>query len=210
GGWRTAGNGGANYTVSFATVSTGTITVRPITVTAATDSKGYDGTTSSVGVPAITSGNIASGDVANFTQTFNSKNVGTGKSLTPTGLVNDGNGGANYSVTLNSIATGVITARSLSVAAVTDTKPYDATTASAGVPVITTGTLAAGDTANFSQTFDNKNVGTGKVLNPAGSATDGNGGANYLVSFSSVNTGVITGRTITVTAVTDTKTYDGT
>src|SRR5439155_25191751 len=115
----------------------------------ATASKIYDATTGSVAVPTITVGTLASGDTAAFTQSFNNKNVGTGKTLAPAGLVNDGNGGANYSVTLNSTATGVITARSPTVAAVTDTKPYDATTASAGVPVITTGTLAAGDTSNF-------------------------------------------------------------
>ena len=124
--------------------------------------------------------------------------------------MNDGNSGANYSVTFTSVATGVITARAISVAAVTDSKAYDGTTNSTAVPVITVGTLASGDTAAFTQSFNNKSVGTGKTLTPAGSVNDGNSGANYSVAFSSVSTGAITGRAITVTATTDSRTYDGT
>src|SRR6266404_7556889 len=162
-----------------------------------------------IGVPTITSGSLISGDIASFTQSFNNKNVGASKTLTPAGSVNDGNSGANYSVTFTSVATGVITARAISVAAVADSKGYDGTTNSTAVPVITVGTLASGDTAAFTQSFNNKNVGTGKTLTPAGSVSDGNGGANYSVTLSSVNTGVITARAITVTATTDSKTYDG-
>ena len=53
----------------------------------------------------------------------------------------------------------------------------------AAIPTITTGTLASGDTAAFTQTFDNANVGTAKTLTPAGVVNDGNGGANYTVTF---------------------------
>ncbi len=72
----------------------------------------YDGATSSVGVPTITSGGpLATGDSATWTQTFDNKNVGTGKSLTPAGTVDDGNGGNNYTVTFTSSTSGVITAK---------------------------------------------------------------------------------------------------
>ena len=64
--------------------------------------------------------------------------------------------------------------------------------------------------AAFTQTFGNTNVGTGKTLTPAGSVSDGNGGANYAVTFVNDTTGVITARAITVTATTDTKGYDAT
>ena len=72
---------------------------RTITVTAATNTKIYDGTTSASNTPTITSGSLVTGDTAAFTETYDTKNVGTGKTLTPAGSVNDGNGGNNYAVT---------------------------------------------------------------------------------------------------------------
>ncbi len=205
----TDGNGGLNYTVTFANDTTGVITARAITVTAGTDTKVYDGTTTSAATPTITTGTLATGDTANFTETFDTKNVGTDKTLTPSGTVTDGNGGLNYTVTFANDTTGVITARAITVTAGTDTKVYDGTTTSAATPTITTGTLATGDTANFTETFDTKNVGTDKTLTPSGTVTDGNGGLNYTVTFANDTTGVITARAITVTAGTDTKVYDG-
>ena len=204
------GNSGNNYAVSFVTDTTGVITARAITVTAQTDTKGYDGTTTSAGVPLITSGTLAAGDTSGFLETFNNKNVGTGKTLTASGVVVDGNSGNNYAVSFVTNTTGVITARAITVTAQTDTKGYDGTTTSAGVPLITSGTLAAGDTSGFLETFDTKNVGTGKTLTASGAVVDGNSGNNYAVSFVTDTTGVITARAITVTAQTDTKGYDGT
>ena len=67
--------------------------------------------------------------------------------------------------------------------ATTDTKVYDATTSSAAIPTITTGTLAGTDTGSFTQTLRHANVGTGKTLTPAGTVSDGNGGANYAITF---------------------------
>ncbi len=204
------GNGGANYTITFVNNTTGVITARAITVTAATNSKGYDGTTSSAGVPTITTGSLAGGDTANFSEAYSTRNVGTGKTLVPSGTVNDGNGGANYTITFVNNTTGVITARAITVTALTDSKGYDGTTSSAGVPTITTGSLAGSDTANFSEAYSTRNVGTGKTLVPSGTVNDGNGGANYTITFVNNTTGVITARAITVTAATNSKGYDGT
>ena len=131
---------------------------------------------------------------ATFTQTFDTANVGTAKTLTPAGTVADGNGGANYTITFVNDTTGVITARAVTVTATTDTKVYDSTTSSAAVPTVTAGGLAGTDTGSFTQTFDTANVGTGKTLTPAGSITDGNGGANYAITFANDTTGVITAR----------------
>ncbi len=98
------------YQVSTATGSVGDITQRAITVTAVTDTKGFDGNSTSVGLPSITTGSIASGgDTASFTQTFDNKNAGTGKTLTASGIIDDGNGGNNYAVNYIADNTGVIT-----------------------------------------------------------------------------------------------------
>ena len=208
------GNGGLNYTYTFVADTTGAITQRAATVTAVTDTKIYDGTTSSVGVPVLSAGTpLAAGDSAPvWTQSFDSRNAGAGKTLTPAGTVSDGNGGLNYACSFVASATGVITPRPITVTAVTDTKVYDGTTASTGVPLLSATTpLAPGDTAPaWTQSFTTSTVGTGKTLTPAGTVVDGNGGSNYAYTFVADTTGVIMGRPITVTAVPDSKGYDGT
>ncbi|GEM_PF-7048667 len=93
-----------------------TVTPRPITVTAVTDAKVYDGTTASLETPTV-SGGIVPGDTANFSQSFDNKNVGVNKTLTPSGSVNDGNGGANYAVTFQNNTTGEIIAKDITVTA---------------------------------------------------------------------------------------------
>src|SRR5207245_1651010 len=84
------------------------------------------------------------------------------------------------------------------------------TTSAAATPTITSGALQGTDTNGFTEAYANRNAGTGKTLVPSGSVTDGNGGANYAVTFVNDTTGVINTRAITVTAATNTKTYDGT
>ena len=159
-----------------------------ITVTAATATKGYDGTTTSSATPTITSGSLASGDTAAFSETFDNRNVGTGKTLTASGSVNDGNDGNDYAVTFATSTTGQITARAITVTAAAATKDYDGTATTTVTPTITAGTLATGDTAAFTETFDNANAGTGKTLTASGSVNDGNGGNNYAVTFAAANT----------------------
>ncbi len=277
-----------NYSITY-TDGTVTVNKRPITVTALTDTKAYDGNTSSLGIPNITLGTLVNGDTANFIQTFDTPEVDTGKTLTPSGSVNDGNGGNNYDVTFvqdntgsivgitvtvaqitaddkiydgttvaalntgSAVLIGVvpgddvnldvsgaagnfinknvgngktvyitgltltgadaanygiippttiadITTRPITVTAQTNTKVYDSATSSAAVPSITVGTLAGGDTSNFTQSYNTPNVGTSKILTPSGAVNDGNGGGNYLVTFENNTTGVITARPLTITA----------
>ena len=64
--------------------------------------------------------------------------------------------GPNYLVTFVNDTTGVVTQRAITVTAGTDTKTYNTTTASAATPTVTAGTLAAGDTGSFMQTFDTR------------------------------------------------------
>jgi len=200
------GSSATNYILDPVT-RTGSITSKPVSVSAVTDTKIYDGTASSSVTPT-TDVALASGDVANFTQVFNNRNVGTAKTLTPSGTVDDGNGGLNYSYTFYPITTGTITARAITVTAVTDSKEYDGTANSTGVPSLAVGsTLGAGDTATWTQTFDTKNVGTNKILTPAGKVSDGNGGLNYSYTYNTVTTGVITAKPIDVTAAAKSKTY---
>ena len=204
------GNGGNNYTYTFVPVSTGVITAEALTITAVTNTKTYDGTTTAATLPEITSGSLQGADVANFSEAYSSPNAGTGLTLTPSGTVEDGNDGNNYSYTFVPVATGVITAEALTITAVTNTKTYDGTTSAAALPVITSGSLQGSDTADFVETYSTKNVGTGLTLTPSGVVSDGNGGNNYTYTFVPVATGVITAAPLSITAVTNIKYYDGT
>jgi hypothetical protein len=211
-----SGTDSGNYTLNGVTtaMTTANITTRPITVTAATDSKTYDGTTTSTGSPTITTGSLATGDTTtNFTQVFDSRNASAlnGRTLTPSGTVNDGNGGNNYAYTFATV-NGTVNKRAITVTAASDTKTYDGTTTSTGSPTITTGSLATGDTTtSFMQVFDSRNASAlnGRMLTPSGTVNDGNGGNNYAYTFATAN-GTINKRPITVTAMTDTKIFDGT
>ncbi len=206
----TDGNSGKNYTYTFILASSGVITAEALTVTAAASTKTYDGTTAATTAPAITSGTVMPGDTAGFSEIYSTRNVGTGLTLTPSGSVSDGNSGKDYTYTYIPTSSGTITAEALTVTAAANSKTYDGTTAAAAVPTITSGTVIPGDTAIFTETYSNKNAGTGLTLNPGGVVNDGDSGKDYTYTYIPVSTGVITAEALTVTAVASSKTYDGT
>ena len=115
--------------------------------------------------PAIACGSLAGGDTAAFSETFDTKNAGTGKTLTAAGSVSDGNGGNNYTVSFVTNATGRSRpGRSPSRRPPANDKNYDGSNHGVGRATVTCGSLAGGDTAVFSETFDTRNAGTGKTL----------------------------------------------
>jgi filamentous hemagglutinin family protein len=170
--------------------------VRPLTVAAVTDTRVYNGTTSSVGVPTVTG--LQVGDVpvdtlnGPLTQAYASKDVmGTGGStLVATGpyTVTDGNGGNNYVITVNT-APGTITPAPLTIRANDNTKVYGQTFA----PATTAFTLPvppiAGETV------------TGVTETSAGSApTASVAGSTYpIVITPGSETGTITASNYTIT-----------
>lgn len=171
--------------------TTEVVTARPITVTASTNSKTYDGTSTATATPTITSGTLVAGDTADFTESYGTKNAGTGETLTPAGSVSDGDEGDDYAVTFVTNDTGVISPRAITVTAATNSKTYDGTTSAAAVPTITSGTLVTGDTAHFNETYTTSTGGTSKTLTPAVSVQDGNNGHNYTITFINNTTGRI-------------------
>jgi len=107
------GNAGNNYAITLVGNRSSTIIPAAITLTAPVVSKTYDGstayTTTSANLASL-SGALASGDaVSAATLQYADKNNGVGnKAVTLNSVtVNDGNGGANYTVTLagNSVST---------------------------------------------------------------------------------------------------------
>ena len=67
------GNGGNNYTVSTATSTAGVISKATLTITAAANTKTYDGSTSASATPT-TSGLQGSDTVTGLAETYDTKN----------------------------------------------------------------------------------------------------------------------------------------
>ncbi|MBI5702098.1 MAG: hypothetical protein HZC39_01090, partial [Chloroflexi bacterium] len=207
---------GDSIFVAGSDTDTLTVNPRPITVTAATDTKTYDGTTSSTGVPSITSGNLVGSDTAVWTQTFDNKNAGTNKTITPAGTVSDGNGGNNYTVTFQPVSTGVITAKALTVSGITAAnKTYDGNTtatlntASASLVGVVSGDTVTLNTASATGAFSDKSVGTGKTVTVSGLSLSGADAGNYSLT-QPTTTADITAKALTVSGITaSNKTYDG-
>ena len=187
-----------------------------ITDPSLTLSKAYDGDTGAGTVTAGSLSGVFSPDdvTVSAVANYDNKNVGTGKTITVVYTLG-GADAAKYIKPVNyEVATGIITARPITVTSAANTKIYDGLLTAAGVPTITTGTLATGDVSTFSETYDNKNVGTTHVLTPAGTIADGsavNMTANYDITFTTIATGIITQATSTteVTCPTDSQTYTG-
>ena len=188
------------------------ILVRPLTVSAVTDSRVYNGTTSSVGVP--TSAGLQAGDTLNgpLTQAYASKNVmGTlGSTLVATGpyTVTDGNGGNNYTVTVNT-APGTITPATLVGSITAANKVYDGNN-TATIATRTLATPIAGDTVSYvggTALFSDKNVANGKTVTGTGLSLSGADAGNYTVNTTATTTANITPAPLTIQANNNTKVY---
>ena len=200
-----------SYQLSSTTASASAdITARPLTVTATTNAKIYDGNTSAAASPAITAGTLQGPDTASFTETYDTKNAGSGKTLTPAGAVNDANGGNNYNITFAAVNTGVVNKRSLTVSASADNKIYDG---NANATAHLTDDRVTGDVltvAYATAAFIDKNVGGAKIVNVTGINVTAADSGNYTFNSSATATASITPRDLTVTATADNKIYDRT
>ncbi|MGI4779029.1 MAG: YDG domain-containing protein, partial [Janthinobacterium lividum] len=208
-----------NYTVdTAAVVGAAAITPKTITATAGVADKVYDGSTlaslSNVALNGVVSGDALS-SAGGSTGTFDTKNVGTGKSVTGTGIVLTGADAGNYAVdTTAAVGSAAITPKTVTAMASVTDKVYDGTTTASIANVIFTG-VVGGDTlssaGNSTGTFDTKDVGTGKRVTGAGIVLGGTDAGNYTVdTTSAIGTGVITPKTLTATATGVDKVYDGT
>jgi hypothetical protein len=196
-GFSLSGADAANYTLAAQPSTTASITAKALTISGVSaNDKVYNGTT---GATLDTSGatlvGVVGGDAVGIggspSASFANKHAGSNKAVTASGFALTGADAADYSLSQPSGLTASITQRSLTVTAQSDTKAYDTTTASSILPQVTSGSVAAGDTGNFTQAFATAAVGTNKTIVPSGSVADGNGGADYNVGF--VNgTGTIT------------------
>ena len=189
-----------------------TVDAKAITATAQAVSKTYDGTvTATITFNAFTTANgLVDADDVGVTYasaSYNNKHVNTGKSITINGLELTGTAKENYSLNPFSI-TGAITAKSINVTAQADSRTYDGTAISSVLPAVDALETSDVITVQPNQSFDNRNVGTGKTLNPSVlEINDGNGGNNYNIQYISKQIGEISPATLTYVAVSSTKIY---
>ncbi|HZK68363.1 MAG TPA: YDG domain-containing protein, partial [Paludibacter sp.] len=187
-------------------------------VTAVTDTKTYDGNTTSSGAPVV--GTLATGDAVNAapTQTYDDKNYGLTHILTPTGLtVKDGANAdmtGNYTISYNaSPETGII--NKLDITAnftVNPTKIYDGNVVAS---IITRNfiSIIPSDDVNLIGTanYNNKNIGTGKLVTLTNYSLSGIDSGNYNLTSVATTTADITKRTLNLSNFgADSKYYDGT
>ena len=168
-----------------------TITAKQLTGSFTASNKVYDATTAAGIAGRSLSGVVGSDDVTltGGSATFADKNVGTGKTVTGTGFSLTGTTAGNYTLASSTTTTTAnITARPITVTAATNTKIYDGTTSAAATPTITSGALQGGDTADLTETFDTKNVGTGKTVTPSRSRSATGTAAQLRGHASSSNT----------------------
>ena len=185
-------------------VARGTVEIaqKPVTVSGITaNDKVYDGTTvaelntDSASIGGKVGNDDVTIDVANATGTFDTKNVGTGKTVTITDITLGGNDAGNYTLSSDSAtATADITAKTVTVSGITaSNKVYDGNTSAtietsgAAISDIVGNDDVTIDVANATGTFDTKNVGTDKTVTITGIALGGADKDNYTLTSDSAN-----------------------
>ncbi|MGN6292980.1 MAG: DUF2341 domain-containing protein [Chitinophagaceae bacterium] len=216
-----------NYTLSTTTASTtGEITAKSISFTLnATPviTKEYDGTTAA----SLAAGNfqlsglIGSDNVSvNGTASYDTKQVGTGKTITVTSAALQGVDQGNYSLaTTTATTSGNITAKAITVslnASPLITKVYDGNISAvlAEANYSLSGVLNSDDVkVSGTAEYDNKNIGSGKTISVTNFVLAGADKLNYnLTTTTGTTSGNITAKTITVSLNSSpeiTKVYDG-
>jgi len=213
--WTLSGTKAANYTLTQPTGLLADVIAKTLTVTGAVvTTKEYDGD-----IDASISGAALSGVIKGETVTlgnhrdgtFNSKNVGTGKTVT-TAMTISGTDASNYTLTQPTL-TGNITAKGLTVTgAVAQNKVYNGSSTATITGATLSGTIS-GDVVSLdnatSGNFDNANVGNGKPVTTA-MTLSGTDAGNYTLTQPSGLTANITPKGLTVTgADASNKVYDG-
>ena len=215
----TGGVDSGSYTLASHTATT-TANITPLTLTGyiTASNKVYDGTTAAT----LTNSSIASGvlpgdtvAIVGCTATFDTKNVGTVKTVTATGFSLGGPDGANYSIgTVTTTAT--ITSKTIVGTVTVADKVFD----NSNSGIITSRTLfgvVEGDDVKYlsgtsfeKATFSDKHVGTAKTATALSMYLGGSDAANYSVNSGATATANISPYALTVTALGSQRVYDGT
>jgi len=193
---------------NYAGISNNTLVIARVIVSPSitATNKTYDGTTGANIATRNLTGVIGTDAVSlsGGTATFADKNIGTGKSVTASGLALSGADAGNYQLSSTSTTTNAdISLRTLAVTATGVNKAYDGTSSAT---VILSDDRVGGDdlTTNYTAaSFLDPNAGSGKTVNVKGiSITGGADSGNYVLgnTITTTTANITTAsQTITVT-----------
>jgi len=176
------------------------------------NNKTYDGTTDAT-LSSQTLTGVIDADIVNLevgAANFDTKDVGTGKTVTATGLSLSGSDAGDYVLSdISAATTADITAAAVVVSATGNDKIYDGTI-DATVDLEVTGEVG-GDVlgATGSAAFDGADVGP-HAVHVSGITLTGTNASNYTSNDTTDTVASIMARDLTVSATADNKTYDGT
>ena len=200
---------------NVATFVNGTLAITPASLILNTTnvSKTYDGSITALGTAIVNGGTLFAGDtLSGGTFAFADKNVGTGKTVTTSGVtVGDGVNTGNYAITYLNNTASTITQAGLILNTSNVSKTYDGGLTALGTAVVSGGTLFTGDSLSGGTfAFTNKNVGTGKTVTTRGvTVGDGTNNSNYLVSYVNNTASAISQAALSLSSSTVSKIYDG-
>ncbi|MCF8052482.1 MAG: hypothetical protein K9L59_14665 [Desulfobacterales bacterium] len=218
----TSGDGGlaSNYKPITTTGSSVDVTARPVTLTAPSVTKTYDGlliyATTAGDLNAITlSGPLAGTDtVSAATITYTDKNAGTNNKTVNlnAATIDDGNSGANYTVTLAGNTTSTITALGITGSITAADKVYDGNNLATITGRSLTGALGTDDVTytGGTATFSDKNAAVDKTVTGTGLSLTGADAGNYTVNGTALTTADITPAPLGIAANSISKTYGST
>jgi hypothetical protein len=220
GGLSLGGADGGNYSLT-PLVLQANITPLALTITGlSAQNKVYDGTTTATLTGTAALVGVLGSDVVllggTATGAFADANIGTGKTVTVSGLSLTGADSGNYSLT-PLVLTADITTGLLTVAGIeAQNKVYDGTTnatlivSNAVLVGVVSGDTVTLDTTNAVGVFADKNVGTGKTVTVSGLALLGADAGKYTLTQPTTNSD-ITPLALTITGLSaQNKVYDGT
>ncbi|MCW2370766.1 YDG domain-containing protein [Sphingobium sp. B11D3D] len=211
-GYALGGTDAHNYTLSSIANSSATISQAQLVLSAVTDMRQYDGTTASAG--AVQASGLIAGDGFVATQRFDGFKAGAHTLQVDSYTVFDGNGGGNYLVGYGAMANGTISQRVLQATAAVQNKVYDGTTTAtgtfSGLGNTITGDDVSLDHSGATLAFYDRNAGVGKTVTVSGATLSGADAANYTLSDIADGTATISKATLNLTAVSESRVYDGT
>lgn len=201
-----------NYILSGPVTAVADILARSITALVQVNNKVYDGTVAATGSVTGLQGVIAGDQVtaSGGTFTFDSKNAGSAKPVSVSGIVLSGTDAGNYVLTIPTGLLANVTPRALSATVRVDDKTYDGTTAARGT--VSLGGIVAGDNVSATEgsyAFASKDAGTGKQVTLAGVRLVGDDAGNYTLVLPESVTASILRRAAAILIAADGKTYDG-
>jgi autotransporter-associated beta strand protein len=212
-------NGGlaTNYSITTGETTTADITAKLLTVNAELTSatKVYDGTTTAAVTSSELIGLVGDEDVtASGGGNYDNANVGTGKAITISYVLADGETSglaSNYTIAEQTTNSGVITKAPLTYTVAANDKVYDGNTTATATLTLSGFVGTETVTATNGATFDNKNVGTDKTVtvNSITLADGTNGGlaTNYSITTGETTTADITAYDLTATIADVSETY---